>query len=74
MTQNSRLSTRTGKPAESQLLSIDAETHRAHFLLLAHTPSLGYQTYFVRAAAKRCTAVHSLLKASADSWRTNSFA
>ncbi len=40
-----------GKPAESQLLSIDEETHRAHFLLLSKTPALGYQTYFVRAAA-----------------------
>ena len=39
-----------GKPAESQLLSLDAETHRARFLLLSNTPSLGYQTYFVRAA------------------------
>ena len=32
-----------GKPAESQLLSIDAETHRARFLLLSNTPSLGYR-------------------------------
>jgi alpha-mannosidase len=40
----------TGKPAESQLLSIDKETHRAHFLLLSKTPALGYNTYFVRAA------------------------
>ena len=55
----------SGKPAESQLLSIDAATHRAKFLLLSHTPSLGYQTYFVRAAAA-AAAPHSLLKASAD--------
>ncbi len=54
-----------GKPAETQLLSLDRETHRARFLLLSNTPSLGYQTYFVRAAA-RAAAVHSLLKASAD--------
>jgi alpha-mannosidase len=54
-----------GKPAESQLLSLDPETHRAHFLLLSNTPSLGYQTYFVRASAKG-PAVHSMLKASAD--------
>jgi len=54
-----------GKPAETQLLSMDAGTHRAHFLLLASTPSLGYQTYFVRAAAK-ATPVHSMLKASLD--------
>ena len=38
----------TGKPAESQLLSIDPLTHRAHFLLLASTPSYGYNTYFVQ--------------------------
>jgi alpha-mannosidase len=54
-----------GKPAESQLLSIDAETHRAHFLLLTNTPSMGYRTYFVRASAA-APVVHSLLKASAD--------
>jgi alpha-mannosidase len=55
----------TGKPAESQLLSLDAETHRARFLLLANTPSLGYQTYFVRPATT-APAVHSMLKASSD--------
>ncbi len=55
-----------GKPAESQLLSLDRATHRAHFLLLAHTPPMGYQTYFVRAAAK-APANHLMLKASADS-------
>ena len=54
-----------GKPAEAQLLSIDPETNRARFLLLSHTPSLGYKTYFVRAAASAPT-VKSLLKASAD--------
>ena len=54
-----------GKPADSELLSIDAETHRARFLLLSQTPSLGYQTYFVRAATT-VPAVHSMLKASAD--------
>jgi alpha-mannosidase len=56
----------SGKPAESQLLSMDAETHRAHFLLLANTPAFGYQTYFVRAASNP-PASHSLVKASADS-------
>ncbi len=55
----------SGKPAETQLLSLDPETHRARFLLLAHTPSLGYATYFARAAAS-ASPVHSLLKASAD--------
>jgi alpha-mannosidase len=54
-----------GEPADSELLSIDAETHRARFLLLSQTPSLGYQTYFVRAATT-VPAVHSMLKASAE--------
>ena len=54
-----------GKPAESQMLSIDPETHRARFLLLSHTPAFGYATYFVRAASA-APAVHAMLKASAD--------
>jgi len=52
--------------AQFQLLSIDAGTHRAHFLLLADVPALGYQTYFVRGAAKSA-GTPSTLKASADS-------
>ena len=55
----------SGKPAEAQLLSLDSDTHRARFLLLAHAPSLGYATYFVRGATA-APAVHSMLKASAD--------
>jgi alpha-mannosidase len=54
-----------GKPAEAQLLSLDPETHRATFLLLSHTPSLGYETYFVRAATS-APAVHSMLKAASS--------
>ena len=54
-----------GARAEAQLLSMDAETHRARFLLLARTPSIGYQTYFVRATGS-ASPVHSLLKASND--------
>jgi alpha-mannosidase len=54
-----------GKPAESELLSIDAETHRARLLLLSKTPSFGYQTYFVRSATTAPPA-HSMLKASED--------
>jgi alpha-mannosidase len=54
-----------GKAAESQLLSLDPETHRASLLLLSNIPSLGYKTYFVRAAAS-APAIHSVLKASAD--------
>ena len=55
----------SGKPAEAQLLSLDPETHRGRFLVLTHTPSLGYQTYFVRAATT-APPVHSFLKATAD--------
>jgi alpha-mannosidase len=55
----------SGSPAESQLLSLDAETHSARFLLLSSTPSLGYKTYFVRAATA-APAVRSMLKASSD--------
>jgi len=55
----------SGKLVESQLLSLDPETHRARFLLSSNTPSLGYKTYFVRAATS-APAVHSMLKASAD--------
>ena len=54
-----------GKLAGSQLLSIDAETHRARFLLLSNTPSLGYRTYFVQAATS-APAAHLMLRASAD--------
>jgi alpha-mannosidase len=39
-----------GKRANSQLLSIDPQTHRARFLLQATAPSMGYTTYFVKAA------------------------
>ncbi len=55
----------TGKLADSQLLSMDRATHRAHFLLLASTPSLGYSTYFVRSATT-AVANHSTVKATAD--------
>ncbi len=54
-----------GKPAQSQLLSIDPQTHRAKFLVFATVPSLGYNTYFVRPAT-RAPAIRTTLKASAD--------
>ena len=54
-----------GKRAESQLLSLDAATHRARLLLLAQVPSLGYNTYFVRSASDS-HALASTVKASAD--------
>ena len=38
----------SGKPYVSQLLTIDQDTQRARFLLLAEAPSMGYRTYFVR--------------------------
>jgi alpha-mannosidase len=52
-----------GKLAESQLLHLDAETHRANFLLLSSTPSVGYENYFVR-PANAAPATHSVLKAN----------
>jgi alpha-mannosidase len=64
-TQQIQVVDSSGKPAESQLVSLDTATHRAKFLLLSHTPSLGYTTYFVRPAAAG-PAVHSMLKASPD--------
>jgi alpha-mannosidase len=54
-----------GKAADTQLLSLDPATHRAKFLILAHAPSLGYETYFVRAAGAPGP-VHSMLKASSS--------
>jgi alpha-mannosidase len=63
--QNIQVVDAEGKPADTQLLAIDRDTHRAHFLLLSHTPSLGYATYFVRGATA-APAAGSRLKASAD--------
>ncbi len=42
----------TGKTVPSQLLEQDKETSRVRVLALATVPSLGYKTYFVRAAAQ----------------------
>jgi len=56
----------TGHQILSQLLDLDPDTHRVHLLLLANIPSLGYKTYFVRAAAGKAI-FESKLKASADS-------
>ena len=55
----------SGQPAESQLLGMDATTHRARLLLLAHAPALGYATYFLRGVAK-VPETHSPLKALAE--------
>jgi alpha-mannosidase len=70
-----------GGDLETQLLSIDKDTHRARFLVQVDVPSLGYQTFFVHAAPPAAAPVpmpqeqsahprtrlpHSSLKASAD--------
>ncbi|MGA9354877.1 MAG: alpha-mannosidase [Terriglobales bacterium] len=54
-----------GKKVKSQLLSIDPAMHRAHFLLLASTPALGYKTYLVQ-ASPRTERDRSDLQATAD--------
>ncbi|MBV8051336.1 MAG: alpha-mannosidase, partial [Acidobacteriaceae bacterium] len=61
-----------GHVAESQLLSVDPPTNRAHFLLQAQVPALGYQTYFVR-AADHISANPPLLKALPDSLENEFF-
>jgi alpha-mannosidase len=40
-----------GQRVESQLLALDSVTNRAHLLILAATPAMGYKTYFVRSVA-----------------------
>jgi len=55
----------TGRPADTQLLSMDSKTHRAKFLLRSQTPSLGYETYFVH-GTNRPPFVHEPVKATAD--------
>ena len=41
-----------GQRVESQLLALDSVTNRAHILVLADTPPMGYKTYFVRSVVK----------------------
>ena len=60
-----------GTRVASQLLTIEPETHRAHLLVLSHTPAIGYATYFVRAAAKPVVH-HSMVKASATTLENES--
>ena len=50
-----------GHVVESQPLSIEPDTNRAHLLVLVSVPPLGYETYFVRAGNK---ATMGLLSAS----------
>ena len=40
-----------GQRVESQLLALDSVTNRAHLLILAATPAMGYKSYFVRSVA-----------------------
>ena len=63
--QNIQVVDGAARPTEAQLISMDKDTHRARFLLLAHTPSMGYATYFV-SGARSPSPAHSLLRASAD--------
>jgi len=55
-----------GKPVESELLSMDTETHRERFLLLTSVPAMGYSTYFVGAATTMPPAYSAAVKATAD--------
>ncbi|PYX20205.1 MAG: hypothetical protein DMG82_23005 [Acidobacteria bacterium] len=55
-----------GKAIPSELLSMDAATHRARVLLLASTPAMGYSTYFVRVGAA-AVPDQSGVKSAADS-------
>ena len=54
-----------GKAVPSQVLSGDGAPHRVRLLLKASVPSLGYHTYYVRAAAKP-SAMPSEIKATED--------
>ncbi len=54
-----------GKSADVQLLSLDPETNRARFLLLSNTPSMGYETYYVRSATNAAP-THAALTATKD--------
>jgi alpha-mannosidase len=56
----------SGKLVPSQLLSMDAETNRALLLVQVGVPSLGYKTYYVRAAAKAAAGSYGFVRGSAD--------
>ncbi len=55
-----------GTIVPSELLSLEPGTSRAHLLILAQVPPLGYQTYFVRASEKP-TPAKAAVKATSDS-------
>jgi alpha-mannosidase len=54
-----------GKAVASQLLSLDSDTHRARLLVLVDVPSIGYETYYVRAAEK-ARAMTDVVHSSSD--------
>lgn len=54
-----------GKPTQSELLSVDPETHRVKLLVRADVPALGYNTYFVNSATTN-SPEPSGVKATAD--------
>jgi alpha-mannosidase len=56
----------SGKVVPSQMIANDAATHRIRLLLKASVPSLGYRTYYVRAAGKS-SALPSEIKATNNS-------
>ena len=60
-----------GKPVDSQLLALEPETNRAHLLIRADVPAMGYRAYFVRSAAKAVEA-HTEVKASANTLENQS--
>jgi alpha-mannosidase len=55
-----------GKAAPAQVITYDAVTHRVRLLLKPSVPSLGYRTYYIRAASKP-SAIRSEIKATNDS-------
>jgi alpha-mannosidase len=64
--RNVQVTDGSGKPVPSQLLRIENDTHRAHLLVRADVPSLGYATYYVRTSEKPYSVTASL-RSSADS-------
>ena len=63
---NVEVADETGKMIPSQLLSQDKDTNRVRLLVLVNVPSLGYKTYFVRAAARAVPAAPQV-KSAPDS-------
>jgi len=61
-----------GQVTKSELISIEPETNRAHFLLEASVPAFGFKTYFIRAANQPQTN-DAPLKASGSSLENEFF-